>query len=47
MAKFVIAGKAGCSSYVRAEMLADLLAATLQDFRINKVLLDAIAPSYT
>lgn len=37
MAKFVIAGKAGCSSYARAEMLGDTLVARLPNFRITKV----------
>ena len=37
MAKFVLAGRAGCSSYARAEMLADTLKARLPDFIVNKV----------
>lgn len=37
MAKFVVAGKAGCSSYARAELLADTLAAKLPNFRVTKV----------
>lgn len=37
MAKFVVAGRAGCPSYARAEMLADTLASKLPDFRVNKV----------
>ena len=37
MAKFVIAGKADCPSYARAEALADQLANYLPDFRVHKV----------
>jgi hypothetical protein len=37
MAKFVLAGKAGCTSYARAEMLADKLMANLPDFKVHKV----------
>ena len=34
---FVIAGRADCSRYARAEMLADRLAASLPHFRVHKV----------
>lgn len=37
MAKFVVAGRAGCPSYARAEMLADKLATNLPDFKVHKV----------
>ena len=37
MAKFVIAGRADCSSFARAEMLAELLAARLPHFKLTKV----------
>ena len=37
MAKFVIAGRADCPGYARAEMLADTLAAKLPHFNVNKV----------
>ena len=36
MAMFVIAGRADCSRYARAEMLADRLAASLPHFRVHK-----------
>ena len=36
MAMFVIAGRADCSRYARAEMLADQLAASLPHFRVHK-----------
>lgn len=37
MAKFVIAGRADCPRFARAEMLADQLAASLPHFRVHKV----------
>ena len=37
MAKFVIAGRADCPAFARAELLADTLAASLPDFRVHKV----------
>jgi hypothetical protein len=37
MAKFVIAGRADCPRFARAEMLADHLAASLPHFRVHKV----------
>ena len=37
MAKFVVAGRADCPSYARAEILADTLAARLPDFCVHKV----------
>ena len=43
MAKFVLAGKVDCSSYARAEMLADTMKARLPDFRVNKVCFSAPA----
>lgn len=43
MAKFVIAGKAGCSSYARAEMLGDALVAQLPNFKLTKVKWDVFA----
>lgn len=39
MAKFVVAGRAGCPSYARAEMLADKLATNLPDFKVHKIVL--------
>ena len=38
MAKFVIAGRAGCPAFARTEMLADTLAASLADFKVHKVI---------
>lgn len=43
MAKFVVAGRAGCPSYARAEMLADKLATNLPDFKVHKVRLERIS----
>ena len=37
MAKFVLAGRADCPRYARAEMLADTLHAQLPHFNVNKV----------
>ncbi|KAM9454924.1 putative malate dehydrogenase 1B [Clarias gariepinus] len=37
MAKFVLAGKADCPYYAKAELLADLLQRILPDFRIHKI----------
>ncbi|NXC38826.1 MDHC protein, partial [Penelope pileata] len=37
MARFVLAGRAGCPYYAKAELLADQLQANLPDFRIHKV----------
>ena len=36
MAKFVIAGRADCPHFARAEMLADQLSASLPHFRVHK-----------
>ena len=38
MAKFVIAGKADCPFYARAELLADELSMRLPDFSVHKIL---------
>ncbi|XP_064017123.1 putative malate dehydrogenase 1B isoform X1 [Pogoniulus pusillus] len=38
MAKFVLAGKANCPYYAKAELLADYLQANLPDFRVHKIL---------
>ncbi|XP_027492888.1 putative malate dehydrogenase 1B isoform X2 [Corapipo altera] len=37
MAKFVVAGKANCPYYAKAEHLADCLQATLPNFRVHKI----------
>ncbi|XP_037552673.1 putative malate dehydrogenase 1B [Nematolebias whitei] len=37
MAKFVLAGKADCPNYARAELLADELQRSLPDFRVHKI----------
>uniref|UniRef100_UPI003AB0543D putative malate dehydrogenase 1B n=1 Tax=Centroberyx gerrardi TaxID=166262 RepID=UPI003AB0543D len=37
MAKFVLAGKADCPYYAKAELLADLLQGSLPNFRIHKI----------
>ncbi|XP_008586646.1 PREDICTED: putative malate dehydrogenase 1B isoform X1 [Galeopterus variegatus] len=37
MAKFVIAGRANCPYYAKAELLADYLQKNLPDFRIHKI----------
>ncbi|XP_067116856.1 putative malate dehydrogenase 1B [Osmerus mordax] len=37
MAKFVLAGKADCPYYAKAELLADLLERSLPNFRIHKI----------
>uniref|UniRef100_G1N8S5 Putative malate dehydrogenase 1B n=1 Tax=Meleagris gallopavo TaxID=9103 RepID=G1N8S5_MELGA len=37
MAKLVLAGRAGCPQYARAELLADYLQANLPDFSVHKV----------
>ncbi|XP_068165745.1 putative malate dehydrogenase 1B [Antennarius striatus] len=37
MAKFVLAGKADCPLYAKAELLADRLQGSLPDFRIHKI----------
>uniref|UniRef100_A0A3Q3W212 Lactate/malate dehydrogenase C-terminal domain-containing protein n=1 Tax=Mola mola TaxID=94237 RepID=A0A3Q3W212_MOLML len=37
MAKFVLAGKAGCPHYAKAELLADRLKNSLPNFRIHKI----------
>ncbi|XP_043096740.1 putative malate dehydrogenase 1B [Puntigrus tetrazona] len=37
MAKFVLAGKADCPYYAKAELLADLLQRNLPDFHIHKI----------
>ncbi|XP_072513668.1 putative malate dehydrogenase 1B [Salminus brasiliensis] len=37
MAKFVLAGKADCPRYAKAELLADLLQRSLPDFHIHKI----------
>jgi len=37
MAKYVIAGKANCPFYAKAELLADELAINLPDFKIHKI----------
>ncbi|KAK2908532.1 hypothetical protein Q8A67_004369 [Cirrhinus molitorella] len=37
MAKFVLAGKADCSYYAKAELLADVLQRNLPDFHIHKI----------
>ncbi|XP_030634926.1 putative malate dehydrogenase 1B [Chanos chanos] len=37
MAKFVLAGKADCPHYAKAEHLADMLQRSLPDFRIHKI----------
>lgn len=37
MAKYVIAGKANCPFYAKAELLADELALNLPDFRVHKI----------
>ncbi|XP_048091244.1 putative malate dehydrogenase 1B [Alosa alosa] len=37
MARFVVAGKADCPHYAKAELLADLLQRKLPDFRIHKI----------
>ncbi|KAL6115443.1 mdh1b [Pungitius sinensis] len=37
MAKFVLAGKADCPHYAKAELLADRLQRSLPDFRIHKI----------
>lgn len=37
MAKYVIAGKANCPFYAKAELLADQLALNLPDFKIHKI----------
>ncbi|XP_059183711.1 putative malate dehydrogenase 1B isoform X2 [Centropristis striata] len=39
MAKFVLAGKADCPYYAKAELLADKLQGSLPDFRIRKICL--------
>ena len=41
MAKFVIAGKADCAEYSRAEMLGDFLQCNLPDFKVHKLPKDA------
>lgn len=43
MATFVIAGKADCCLYARAEMLGDVLAARLPHFKATKVSLEVVA----
>ena len=42
MAKFVVAGEAGCPSYARAEMLGDALTAQLPNFKLTKVIKEAV-----
>ncbi|KAL2087508.1 hypothetical protein ACEWY4_016336 [Coilia grayii] len=37
MAKFVVAGRADCPHYAKAEVLADLLQRKLPDFRVHKI----------
>jgi len=37
MARYVVAGKAGCPSFARAELLADDLSLNLPDFKVHKV----------
>lgn len=37
MAKYVIAGKANCPFYAKAELLADELASRLHDFKVHKI----------
>lgn len=37
MAKFVIAGRADCTRFARAEMLADTLQGMLPDMKVHKV----------
>ena len=37
MAKFVVAGRADCPHFARAEALADNAAAKLPDFKVHKV----------
>lgn len=37
MAKFVLAGRADCPYYAKAELLADYLQKNLPDFRIHKI----------
>ena len=37
MAKFVIAGKADCPYYAKAELLGDQLSRNLPDFKIHKI----------
>ena len=44
MAKFVVAGKADCPYYARAELLADTLACNLPDFKVHKVCTDSDTP---
>ena len=34
MARYVVAGKAGCPSFARAELLADDLSLNLPDFKV-------------
>jgi hypothetical protein len=40
MAKFVIAGKSNCPFYAKAELLGDLLARSLPDFKLHKIVKD-------
>lgn len=40
MAKFVIAGKANCPYYAKAELLGDALVKNLPDFTIYKRVVD-------